>query len=266
MVVSYSFTRALNWKINQVEMTHNHEVQVAGTFVGPSGTRYVAKVSDLTIDEFGFINHLLIARTTTRNVRYHFRQKFAGNEITRKCVRAARRQLRPDDPHGMDNLVRLLESYQLQGGVGKVLHRHFRIETIIMQHPAMRLVAKAFGIVTTVDGTHNTSKYDSSTLLNATCMDSFGTMVPIGCLYSESENESSLKQILEELGLLDVLQTLITDNSKAALAFAQEHPRIMHIICRWHWFKNFNKVMESVTHKDKKLLFEGVKKVIKWRG
>ena len=66
-----------------------------------------------------------ITRMTTRNVRYHFRQKFPGNEITRKCVRAARLKLKPDDPHGMDNLIELLKSYQLQGGVGNVTRSEF---------------------------------------------------------------------------------------------------------------------------------------------
>jgi hypothetical protein len=203
---------------------------------------------------------------STKLVRYHFRQKFAGSEITRKCVRAARTALKPDDPHAMDRLVNLMETYQKGGGVGKIMHRNFRIQTIIMQHPLMREVAKAFGKVTTVDGTHNTSKYDNSTLLNATSLDSFGKMAPIGCLYNESENESSLVQLLTELGIFDVLETLITDNSKAALALSLSHPRIAHILCRWHWFKNFNKVMDHVTHKDKKVLYDAVNKVIKWRG
>jgi hypothetical protein len=266
MLVSYVFSRSLKWKITHVSLNHNHEVEAAGSYVGVTGTRYVSKMSDLSQDELGALNHWLETHMTTRLVRYHFRQKFAGSEITRRCVRAARTALKPDDPHAMDRLVALMETYQKGGGVGKIMHRHFRIETIIMQHPLMRKVAKAFGKVTTVDGTHNTSKYDHSTLLNATSLDSFGKMAPIGCVYNESENESSLIQLLEELGILDVLVTLITDNSKAALAFALRHPLIAHILCRWHWFKNFNKVMDQVTHKDKKVLYDAVNKVIKWRG
>jgi len=265
MFVSYVFTRELKWKVTQVDMTHNHVVELDAV-VGPSGIRYILKVSELTIDEFQAVNHWLVAKMSTRLVRYHFRQKFPGSEITRKCVRAARDQLKPDDPHAMDALVKLMERFQKEGGVGKILHHHFRIETIIMQHPLMRKVAQVFGMVTTVDGTHNTSKYDMSTLLNATCMDSFGKMAPIGCLYNESESEKSFTQLLNECGVEEFIQTLITDNSKAALAFIASHPRIMHVLCRWHWFKNFNKVMESVTQNDKKTLYDGVNKVIKWRG
>ena len=244
MLVSYVFSRSLKWKVAQVHLNHNHEVEAAGTYVGVTGTRYVSKVSDLSQDEYGTLKHWLETNMTTKLVRYHFRQTFVGSEITRRCVRAARTALKPDDPHAMDRLVTLMETYQKGGGVGKIVHRNFRIETMIMQHPLMRKVAKVFGKVTTVDGTHNTSKYDHSTLLNATSLDSFGKMAPIGCLFNESENENSLIQLLTELGILDVLETLITDNSKAALAFALHYPRIAHILCRWHWFKNFNKVMD----------------------
>lgn len=62
-----------------------------------------------------------------------------------------------------------------------------------MQHPMMRKVAEMFGIVTTVDGTHKTTKYADSTLLNSVCMDSFGKMACCGVLFTESESESSLE-------------------------------------------------------------------------
>jgi hypothetical protein len=223
--ISYVLTRNLKWKVTKADINHNHAV-LAPVVVGISGLKHIQRPEDLNVDECVAVKLWLEARMVTAQVRYHFRQKFIGSEITRKCVRKMREQLKKDlDPHAMDRLVDIVHEYAKNGGVGRIRHDQFRIKSIVMQHPLMREIARVFGICVTVDGTHKTSKYESSTLVNCVCMDSFGKLACCGVLFNESESESAIEDLLNECGITNVLKTLISDESKAALSFISKHPR-----------------------------------------
>ena len=264
--VAYIFTRDEKFKVTKAVLDHNHVVD-APILVGLSGLRHIQRPEDLSVDECSAVKHWLEARMVTVQVRYHFRMKFIGNEITRRCVRTMREALSKNvDPHGMDRLEQLVADYQSAGGVAHIRHDHFRIKSIIMQHPLMRKIAEMFGIVTTVDGTHKTSKYEESTLLNSVCLDSFGKLACCGVLFTESESETSLEDLLQQCGIFAVLKTLISDESKASLSFILKNPSIAHLLCRWHWLKHFNTSMDHVTIQTKEQLLPKVMKVLKWRG
>jgi hypothetical protein len=263
--VAYVFTRDQKWKVTKAALDHNHVLQAP--VISLSGLRHICQPADLTVDECTAVLHWLESKMVTAQVRYHFRSKFPGSEISRRCVRSMREQLSKNvDPHAIDRLVELVEKYAREGGIGKIHHEHFRIKSIIMQHPLMRKIAQMFGVVTTIDGTHKTSKYEQSTLLNCVCMDSFGKLACCGVMFNESESESSITELLDECGILAILKTLISDESKASLAFILNHPQIAHILCRWHWLKHFNTSMDNVSINDKEAVTKRVMKVLKWRG
>jgi hypothetical protein len=160
--------------------------------------------------------------------------------VKAKVIRAMRNQRGQRNKcktNGIDELIAHLAEWEATGGVGKIQYSNMEICGIQFQHPLIRAVAKQFGVVTTIDGTHNTTKHDKSTLLASTCQDSFGSMCNSGAAWATSESEESIHKSLEEFGLVDILETLITDASKASFAVVR-FLKCGHILCSYHFRKH----------------------------
>jgi hypothetical protein len=169
--------------------------------------------------------------------------------VKAKVIRALRNQRGQRDRHkgnGIDELLAHLSDWEASGGVGKIQYSNMEICGIQFQHPLIRAIAKQFGVVTTIDGTHNTTKHDKSTLLACTCQDSFGSMCSSGAAWARSECEASMQQSLQELGLADILETLITDASKASFAVVRQF-KCGHILCSYHYRKHLCQASHSFT-------------------
>ena len=169
-----------------------------------------------------------------------FHVRYPNQDVKAKVIRALRNQRGQRNRHksnGIDELLGLLSDWDANGGVGKIQYSNMEICGIQFQHPLIRAIAKQFGVVTTIDGTHNTTKHDKSTLLASTCQDSFGSMCNSGAAWANSESEASMQKSLVELGLADILETLITDASKASFAVVRMM-KCGHILCSYHFRKH----------------------------
>jgi hypothetical protein len=120
-----------------------------------------------------------------------------------------------------------------------------------------------FGVVSTLDGTHNTTKHEESTLLTCACQDSFGSLCQSGASYAASESLHSLSTLVDVLGI--ALETAITDASKASFALAGAK-HCGHILCHYHFRKLLSQAMEHVDAAARKSIWNAVMKCLKWQG
>jgi hypothetical protein len=163
----------------------------------------------------------------------------------------------------MDELIKQLRIWDDSGGVGRIQHNNLEITGIQFQHPLIRPVAMLFGVVSTVDGTHNTCKHEKATLLTCACQDSFGSLVESGASYAVSESEQSITTVLETLGMK--IETLITDASKASFAVVAQL-KCGHILCSYHFRKHLSQAMENLDTDERKLVWNAVMKCMNWQG
>ena len=265
MRVQYSFRKDLRLHVTHLNVDHNHSHSSPVSY-GTSGMKYIKDGAALSVDECSTIKTWLLGRMTTRCVRYNFRKQYPGCDVARRVVRKLRAAVcKADDPHAMDRLLQFLADCEQAGGVGQVKHTNMRISSIVMQHPLMRKVGQCFGKVSTGDGTHNTSKYTDSTLLIQACQDSFGKMAITACSYAEGESEESVTALIEASGLGNVIETWISDNSKASNALV-DTKAINHVLCFWHFTRNLTQAMEHVSADRRTSLWDGVLKALSWRG
>jgi hypothetical protein len=94
-------------------------------------------------------------------------------------------------------------------------------------------------------------------------MDSFGKLFHSGLAFSPSENEESMRHLIESLGLL--VETLISDASKAALSLAKKMTW-GHILCSYHYRKLVCQSMENIDAARRKSIWESVMKTLRWNG
>jgi hypothetical protein len=167
--------------------------------------------------------------------------------------------------HGMDELIKLLTEWEDAGGVGKLQFDGLEVSGIQFQHPIIRQVAKVFSKVSTMDGTHHTTKFEKSTLITSVGQDSFGHMFHAGCAYAATESLNSMSELVKLLGLEDVIETLITDASKASFALALQLA-CGHILCSYHFRKHLSKAMDNVGSTQRKSIWESFMKILKWQG
>ena len=166
---------------------------------------------------------------------------------------------------GMDELLEMLKEWEDAGGVGSIQFKGLEVAGIQFQHPLIRQVAKVFSKVSTMDGTHNTTKFEKSTLITSVGQDSFGHMFHAGCAYSASESLSSMSDLVKILGLEEVIETLITDASKASFALALQLA-CGHILCSYHFRKHLSKAMDNVGGIERKSIWDSIMKTLKWQG
>lgn len=263
--IHYSFRKDLRFHVTAANIDHNH-VHSSPVSYGTSGMRYIKDGAGLSVAECTMIKSWLITRMPTRTVRYNFRKEYPGSDVARRVVRKLRAAVcKVEDPHAMDRLLQFLKSCEETGGIGKVTHTNMRVSGIVMQHPLLRKVGLVFGKVSTGDGTHSTSKYEDSTLLIQACQDSFGKMAITACSYAEGESEDSITALIDASGLGNVLETWISDNSKASNSLV-ETKGINHVLCFWHYTRNLTQAMDCVAAGPKQTLWEGVLKALSWRG
>lgn len=120
-----------------------------------------------------------------------------------------------------------------------------------------------FGVVSTLDGTHNTTKHEESTLLTCACQDSFGSLCQSGASYAASESLQSLSTLVDVLGI--ALETAITDASKASFALAAAK-KCGHVLCHYHYRKLLSQAMEYVDAGSRRAIWDAVMKCLKWQG
>jgi hypothetical protein len=268
--VRYDFGKDEKWHITGHDFSHNHDPILEQSAVGVTGMRYIRTAEALSAEQCSMINAWLVGGISTKIIRLKFRKAFGNppTDVARRVVRKLRAaQKARVDPHEMDRLLKFLAEWQAAGGVGMVKHTNWRITTVVMQHPLIRKVAQVFGRVTTLDGTHNTTRYEGATLIDAATQDSFGKTVYTGCQYSEAESEDAITSMMEALGLADIVQTVISDNSKAAAAYIAGAPRLIHhVLCFWHFRKNFSQSLETLNHEERTEIWDAVMTILKWRG
>ncbi len=201
----------------------------------------------------------------TKQIRFHFKNKYVDQDIKKHVVRALRQQhkSRNKGDNGIDQLVELLKTWNAEGGVGLFQYDNMEIIGIQFQHPLLRDVAKMFGKVTTMDATHNTTQHDKSLLTTVTGQDSFGKLYHGGCSYEASENAEDMQRLLRLLGIEP--ETIITDASKASFTLVQAL-KCSHIVCSFHYRRTFSQSMESLDATERKAIWEAVMKALKWQG
>jgi hypothetical protein len=165
----------------------------------------------------------------------------------------------------MDELIKMLTEWENAGGVGKMQFDGLEVSGIQFQHPVIRHVAKVFSKVSTMDGTHHTTKFEKSTLITSVGQDSFGHMFHAGCAYSATESLNSMSELVKLLGLEDVIETLITDASKASFALVLDLV-CGHILCSYHFRKHLSKAMDNVGGTQRKSIWDSIMKTLKWQG
>jgi hypothetical protein len=253
------------WQLQAHSCVHNHELS-AVVQEGASGMVHICDASQLEEEQVSTIGCWLDAMQSTKQIRFHFRAKYPGKDVKRRVVRSLRTlrsKQKNELDEGMDRLIDFLQQFEAAGGVGKLQYRNLKVVGIQVQHPLIREIARMFGVVTTIDGTHNTTKHEESTLLCATGMDSFGKLFHSGLAFTPSENEDSMQQLIELLGLC--VQTLITDASKAALALAKKMAW-GHILCSYHFRKLLSQSMDNIDAAHRKAIWESVMKTLRWNG
>lgn len=254
------------WQLQARSSVHNHALEEAVAQEGVSGMIHISDAGQLEEDQVRTIGCWLDAKQGTKQIRFHFRAKYPGKDVKRRVVRSLRTQRskqKNELDDGMDKLIDFLRQFDVAGGVGKLQYCNLEVVGIQVQHPMIKEIARVFGVVTTIDGTHNTTKHEKSTLLCATGMDSFGKLFHSGLAFSPSENEDSMQKLIELLGLR--VQTLITDASKAALSLAK---KMMwgHILCSYHFRKLFSQSMDNIDAARRKTIWELVMKTLRWNG
>lgn len=263
--VQYTWRKDMKYYITLLNAAHNH-VLASPISYGTSGMTYIKDGAALSVDQCATIKTWLLGRMTTKCIRYNFRKQYPMCDVARRVVRKLRAAVcKADDPHAMDRLVQFLAACEQAGGVGRIGHTNLRISSVIMQHPLMRKVGRCFGKVSTGDGTHNTSMYADSTLLIQACQDSLGKMAITACSYAEGESEGSIKALIDASGLGDIIETWISDNSKASNSLV-ENMQFNHVLCFWHFTRNLTQAMEFISAAHRPELWDGVLKVLSWRG
>jgi hypothetical protein len=211
------------------------------------------------------VNDWIEARQTTKAIRFHFRTKYPNRDIKCRVIRHLRTQLQSKSKrdNGMDALVLQLNEWNATGGVGIVQYSNLVISRIIFQYPPIRQVAKLFGVVSTVDGTHNTTMHEKATLISCCCQDSFGKLCQSGAEWADGESAQSINEILQALGL--EVETLITDASKASFSVV-EMLHCGHILCSYHFRKHLSTAMDNLDADERKQIWESVMKCLRWQG
>ena len=270
LYVKYEFRKDQKYHITGHDLSHNHNAVLVQSAVGVSGMIHIRTAEALSAEQYRMVSAWVAGGISTKMIRFKFREEYSKppHDVARRVIRKLRTAHKAmADPHQMDRLVQFLADWQAAGGVGIVKHVNMRISTIVMQHPLIRKVAKVFGRVTTLDGTHNTTRYEGATLIDAATQDSFGKTVYIGCQYSEAESENAITSMMDALGLADIVETVISDNSKAAAAYIAAAERIIHhVLCFWHYRKNFSQSLETLTHDERTEIWDAVMTILKWRG
>jgi hypothetical protein len=256
------------WRIVSLSVSHNHSVAPITSSVhqsSASGLVHIRSAAKLDQDMVRTINIWFEGRATTKAIRFHFRQKYPNKDVKKSVIRSLRGvfEQRSKRNNGMDDLIKQLRDWEEKGGVGRVQYANLEISGIQFQHPLIREVAKIFGVVSTVDGTHNTTKHEKATLISCACQDSFGMLCPSGASYAASESDSSIRDILHVLGL--EVETLITDASKASFAVVQSL-KCCHILCSYHFRRHLSTSLENVDAAQRKVIWESVMKCLKWQG
>ena len=253
------------WLIVSCCCDHNHVVPSNVAQVSISGLITYRKAAKLDQDMVRTINTWLEGKASTKSIRFHFRNKYPNRDVRKSAIRSLRSafEQRGSRSNGMDDLIKQLKVWEDEGGVGRIQYANMEISGIQFQHPLIREVAKVFGVVSTIDGTHNTTKHEKATLITCACQDSFGSLCPSGASYSATENEQSILDILEVLGLK--VETLITDASKASFAVV-EALKCGHILCSYHNRKHLSTSLENVDATQRKAVWDSVMKCLKWQG
>ena len=259
--------KTMLWRIvsEVASLNHNHQVETTVEESSAAGLVHIRSATKLDQDMIRTIHSWFDARQQTKAIRFHFRQKYPNKDVKKKVIRSLRTQYehRATRNNGMDDLLKQLRIWESEGGVGKVSYSNLEISSIQFQHPLIREVAKLFGVVSTVDGTHNTTKHEKSTLISCCCQDSFGSLCQSGASFAATESAQSIREILDVLGL-DV-ETLITDASKASFAVV-EALRCNHILCSYHLRKHLSTSLENVDAAERKIIWDAVMKCLKWQG
>ncbi len=250
------------WRLQNHSAIHNHELD-ADHHESASGMVHINDATLLGEDQVRTICCWLDAMQSTKQIRFHFRKKYPNTDVKRRVIRSLRNRHKKIMGDGMDLLIEKLNSWDQAGGVGKLQFANMEVAGIQVQHPLIRAIAKMFGVVTTIDGTHNTTKHEKSTLICATGLDSFGHLFHSGLAFSATENVESMHRLIELLGL-DV-ETLISDASKASLALVQVL-KCAHILCSYHYRKLFSQSMDNMSADRRKLIWESVMKALRWNG
>jgi hypothetical protein len=90
-------------------------------------------------------------------------------------------------------------------------------------------------------------------------------MAITACSYAEGESEGSIKALIDASGLGDIIETWISDNSKASNSLV-ENMQFNHVLCFWHFTRNLTQAMEFISAAHRPELWDGVLKVLSWRG
>jgi hypothetical protein len=254
------------WKICAWQGDHNHAInEVRDDEVSAAGLIHYRSAVSLDQDMVRTVNDWLEARQGTKAIRFHFRAKYPNKDIKPRVIRHLRTQLlsKTKRDNGIDALIEQLNSWDATGGVGIIQYSNMEISRILFQYPLIREVAKVFGVVSTVDGTHNTTKHEKATLISCCCQDSFGKLCQSGASWADGENAQSIHEILEALGLN--IETLITDASKASFSVV-ETLNCGHILCSYHFRKHLSTAMDNLDTDMRKRIWESVMKCLRWQG
>jgi hypothetical protein len=253
------------WRIDSCSCAHNHAVVSNADEPSASGLVHYRTAAKLDQDMVQTINTWLQGKSSTKQIRYHFRNKYPNKDVKKSAIRSLRAafEQRGARSNGMDALIKQLKGWEDEGGVGRIQYANMEISGIQFQHPLIREIAKVFGVVSTIDGTHNTTKFEKATLITCACQDSFGCLCPSGASYSATESEQSIITILEVLGL--TVETLITDASKASFSVV-EAIKCCHILCSYHNRKHLSTSLENVDATERKNIWDSVMKCLKWQG
>jgi hypothetical protein len=211
-----------------------------------TGMHLLRHLSDLTADEVLFIHEQIEhVGTYPRLIQWNFTRRFTLRKPTSELI-SSMRIAHEEKQYGLqsDSVKRLqdyLAEQEHKGGVGTVeWDKQLKISRLVVCRHDMIPYLEKYSRVLICDATHGItmSKFRLFTIV---VVDSLlhSTLVAYGIVRSESAED--LRFIFESLRLTDTSNIVfITDDNPAARLVAA-HFSFKHILCQWHYAKNWVK-------------------------
>lgn len=239
------------YEITEVILEHrvHHIKSITDLFVQKKKQLSVAEI-DFIMKHGGSIN---MPKITMSELFNQYFSKTIDNDLLYRLMSEARVNKYGDDPNSGDKLLQLGEKIKSDGGIFKARYNEaYQLESLYVMSANMLPYAKRFDECIQVDGTHSTNIHDFL-LIQVVVIDNLGRSIPIGTIFSRSENSLHIIEGLVEFGFkvndLNKRYTILTDEASFAPLVATHLNREL-ILCCFHYENKL--IAISQTLKDKK--------------
>ena len=127
----------LRWRLGSLVATHNHDIATSSCAPSATGLVHIRHAEQLTQCMIRSINNWFDSKTSTKDIRFHFKAKYQDHDVKAPVIRALRNQYKQRNApnNGRDALINQLRLWDEQGGVGKFQYANLQITGIQFQVP-----------------------------------------------------------------------------------------------------------------------------------